>query len=72
VATFKAEQQTDPLTGAPLPKYFEGSDEGHYWHMECKRCGHVWALKKPDPGKVVAVGNLLHLLEHARSHKDKR
>jgi len=69
---FKVVPQTDALTGAPLAEYFEGSDKGDHWEMWCKRCNKGWSLKKPDPGKEVGVGNLLHLLNHARSHEGRR
>lgn len=51
----------------PLPEYFEAKDKGQNWHLFCRKCGKGWALKKSSQ----AVGNLLHLLNHARSHEEK-
>jgi hypothetical protein len=52
----------------PLPdQYFEAESVGNRWHLYCKRCGEGWSLSKdPQPE------SLLRLLDHARSHDDKR
>lgn len=53
---------------APLPKYYDVEDAGDEWNLWCKRCGKGWALSKQS----THPGNLLHLLDHARSHTNKK
>lgn len=50
---------------APLPDYFDAKVVGDSWHLRCKVCREGWALKRSS----AHVGNTLHLLNHARSHK---
>lgn len=68
---FKVTHTEDPLTGAPLPDYYEGESKGDHWEMWCKRCNKGWKLTKPREGTQLHPGNLLHLLNHARSHDAK-
>ena len=51
---------------APLPTYFNARSRGNKWHLSCKWCGRVWALPKANDHP----GNILHLLNHARSHEE--
>jgi len=55
---------TAKQANAPLPEYFDAKDHGQDWHLFCKVCGAGWALAKNN----TAPGNVLHLLNHARSH----
>lgn len=64
----KVKPETDALTGAPLPEYFEGDSKADHWEMWCKVCNRGWKLNKPRDGQEIAAGSLLHLLNHARSH----
>jgi len=50
---------------SPLSEYFNAESHGEKWHLFCKGCGKGWELPKGD----THPGNLLHLLNHARSHK---
>ncbi len=43
-------------------------DQGNTWHLKCDVCGDSWSLAKPEKGKEVHGGNVLHLLDHAASH----
>jgi hypothetical protein len=54
---------------APLNDKFEAEDHGTKWHLFCKVCGKGWSLNKPPKGQDHTPGNLLHLLNHARSHE---
>jgi hypothetical protein len=57
---------------APLPQYFRAKDhmgQGTHWALTCKKCGKGWTLGKKLKGQDYHPGNLLHLLNHARSHK---
>jgi hypothetical protein len=54
---------------APLTEYFRAESHGDKWHMFCNKCGRAWSLKKQAKGTDYHPGNLLHLLNHARSHK---
>ena len=56
---------------SPLSEYFRGEDKGNKWHLFCRKCGKGWALNKPTDGPGVHPGNLLHLLNHAHSHKQE-
>jgi hypothetical protein len=49
----------------PLAKYYIAVDKGTKWHMLCKQCDEAWAVPKDGLDKV---GNMLFLLNHARSH----
>jgi len=64
---------TTEAVDAPLSQYFDAEDDrSESWNMWCKHCKKGWSLKKPKPGEQVGVGNLLHLLNHAKSHKENR
>jgi hypothetical protein len=54
---------------APLAEHFRAVDKGRDWHMFCKKCGRGWSLVKQMKGRDYHPGNLLQLLDHARSHK---
>jgi hypothetical protein len=54
---------------APLNDKFNAEDHGTKWHLFCKVCGRGWALNKKKDGEDYHPGNLLHLLNHARSHE---
>lgn len=56
--------QTENPLDAVVPRYFNAIDKGRDWHLRCRKCGKGWALKKDN----THVGNILHLLNHARSH----
>lgn len=49
-----------------IRKYFEVEAFGTHWDLRCKVCGDGWRLR--DSGAGVAIGNSLHLLDHAYSH----
>lgn len=51
-----------------LKKYYIVVDKGQDWHLLCKECDEAWSLKKDN----THVGNYLHLLNHARSHTDRK
>ncbi len=53
---------------APLPEYFNAKSVGNKWELRCKRCDVGWSLPKDNKHP----GNILHLLNHARSHDEKR
>ena len=38
------------------------------WLIECPHCGQEWRLVRRADNAPVAVGNILHLLNHERSH----
>lgn len=57
----------DPVKG-PLPDHFTSTSHGPDWHLYCRKCGRGWSLPKSND----RPGNLLHLLNHARSHDAKR
>jgi uncharacterized C2H2 Zn-finger protein len=50
---------------APCPQYFRSKDAGKDWHLTCKVCGKEFLLAKDS----THPGNLLHLLNHGRSHE---
>ena len=50
---------------APLPEHFRAEDGGSVWRLFCRKCGKGWELKKTSNHP----GNLLHLLNHAASHR---
>jgi hypothetical protein len=50
---------------SPLPEYFRAESDGTHWRLFCKKCKMGWSLPKGNDHP----GNLLHLLNHARSHK---
>jgi hypothetical protein len=54
---------------APLTEYYDSEDKGSVWHLWCKVCKRGWQLTKPAGEAEVKPGNLLHLLNHAYSHK---
>ena len=51
-----------------IVKYFDYEDHGKVWHLFCKKCNKGWSLKKGESADAVHPGNVLHLLNHARSH----
>lgn len=59
-------RKTQHRAKAPLPEYFDAENHGAEWHLFCKRCGKGWSLQKSSR----AVGNILHLLNHVRSHDE--
>lgn len=50
----------------PLEEYFNAKSVGKDWHLYCKKCGQGWKLAKSSN----RPGNILHLLNHARSHEE--
>jgi hypothetical protein len=46
-------------------KYYYVVDKGTKWHLLCKQCDEAWSVPKL---KAHDMGNILHLLNHARSH----
>ena len=62
---FEANLYEDP----PLAEHFRAENHGTNWHMFCKKCGKGWSLVKQTKGMDYHPGNLLALLNHARSHK---
>jgi len=56
-------KQTVSLS-APFPEHFKAESKGKVWHLYCRHCDKGWALLKTSNHP----GNLLHLLNHARSH----
>lgn len=56
---------------APLKDHFRAESHGNKWHMFCKNCGKGWSLVKQTKGMEYHPGNLLHLLNHAYSHKSE-
>jgi hypothetical protein len=50
----------------PLPEYFRAESYKNQWRLFCKKCNKGWALNKDN----CHPGNILHLLNHAYSHKD--
>lgn len=48
-----------------LRQYYEVEDSGLEWRLRCKRCTSEWGLLKNAEG----IGNILYLLNHAKSHK---
>jgi hypothetical protein len=56
----------DQLTA--VRKYFtveQAPRQPAKWLVICEKCGDMWHLDKTS----TAVGNTLHLLNHARGHK---
>jgi hypothetical protein len=58
---------SDAKKPAPLQKYYIAVDKGTKWHLLCKNCDEAWSVPKE---RAHAVGNVLHLLNHARSHDE--
>jgi len=55
-----------------IHKYFTVEDaprQKDKWLVTCETCGDMWHLKK---AKSIPVGNVLHLLNHARGHDKKK
>ena len=56
----------------PIRKYFEVTEAGprhrQCWLVTCPKCGDMWHLDKGNPHP----GNVLHLLNHARSHDEPK
>jgi hypothetical protein len=52
---------------APLSEYYKATSVGDLWHLHCKVCDAGWSLPKGNKHP----GNLLRLLDHARSHDRK-
>jgi hypothetical protein len=60
---------SDPM--AAIRKYFTVEDaprQNGKWLIVCEKCGDMWHLDKNSK----AVGNVLHLLNHARGHDKKK
>jgi len=55
----------------PLKEFFNAVDKKTYWELWCKRCDRGWRMNKPLEGIELKAGNLVHLLNHARSHDRK-
>lgn len=52
-----------------LTQYYEANDKGEFWELWCRICARGWRLDKPRQlGGAIKAGNILHLLNHARSH----
>ena len=54
-----------------IRKYFTVETAPHQpkkWLIVCPKCSDMWHLAKDSNH----VGNVLHLLNHARSHDEKR
>ena len=55
-----------------LPEYLETfynvTDHGTEWHVDCKRCWRTWTAKKGPLSEV----NLATLMHHAHSHQYNR
>lgn len=56
---------SDAKKPAPLPDYYFSVDKGSKWHLLCKGCDEAWSVPKE---KAHALGIVLKLLNHARSH----
>ncbi len=54
---------------ASITDRFNVEDHGPKLHLFCKKCGAGWSLRKPEKTRELTVGNTLHLLNHAASHK---
>ena len=55
----------------PVRKYFKVEDaprNPNMWLVVCERCGSMWHLDK----ELRHPGNVLHLLNHARGHDEKK
>jgi uncharacterized C2H2 Zn-finger protein len=55
----------------PIRKYFTvetAPRQKNKWLIECPKCGEMWHLDKNSKHS----GNVLHLLNHARSHDEKK
>jgi hypothetical protein len=56
---------------AAIKKYFTVEDaprQKDKWLVVCETCGDMWHLDKT----AIAVGSVLHLLNHARGHDKKK
>ena len=56
---------------ASLRRYFTIEDapsQPDLWLIVCPTCGEMWHLKKINNHP----GNVLHLLNHARGHRDEK
>ncbi len=49
-------------------RHFTAKDNGGDWTLTCDVCKEQWRLQKPQKGRKLHGGNVLHLLEHAASH----
>lgn len=58
----------DNETKRSLENYFDFENAGLQWNMFCKKCKRGWSL----PNDNAHPGNVLKLLDHAYSHKNKR
>lgn len=58
--------KTDKVPPA-IEKYYYVEDKGTKWHLLCPACDEAWSVPKD---KAHAIGNILHLLNHARSHDE--
>lgn len=48
-----------------LRHYYDIKEHGSEYQLYCKTCNRGWALPKSSQ----AIGSLLRLLDHARSHQ---
>ena len=53
--------------------YFEVTNRRTFWELWCRGCRRGWQLdySVADRDGEIAPGNILHLLNHAKSHKAK-
>jgi hypothetical protein len=58
---------TDTNETYPLEKHYIVVDKGTKWHLLCKQCDEAWSVPKDG----LKAGNMLHLLNHARSHGEE-
>lgn len=57
--------QDDPM--AALRRGFKLIELPRGWKIKCRHCTDQWKLATDEP----AIGNILHLLNHERSHTEK-
>lgn len=43
-------------------------DDGDGWNVECDVCHEKWRLRKPEKGKKIHPGNVVHLVVHTATH----
>ena len=55
----------------PLRKHYAVYQRNGHVILECDVCEARWSLKRKGPRAPIAVGNVLHLLNHAYSHIQK-
>jgi hypothetical protein len=67
--TWRSEMQSDMMK--PIRKYFTvetAPRQPSKWLVICEKCDSMWHLDK----KSEHPGNVLHLLNHARGHDEKK